>query len=105
MIGTLMLAESYSTLGGFFMLFLLIMGLAGLVFVLMIARYVSLWIQAFVSGSPISLFNIIGMSLRKIPTRTMVNARITLYKAGLRQITVGDLQTHYLAGGNIVNVV
>src|SRR5277367_5687029 len=103
--GTLMLAESYSTLEGFFLLFLLIMGLAGLVFLSMIARYISLWFQAFVSGAPISLFNIVGMSLRKIPPRAMVNARITLYKAGLRQITVADLETHYLAGGNILHIV
>jgi uncharacterized protein YqfA (UPF0365 family) len=103
--GTLMLAESYSGLEGFFLLFLLIMGLAGLIFLLMIARFISLWFQAFVSGAPISLFNIIGMSLRKIPTRTMVNARITLFKAGLTQISVADLETHYLAGGNILNVV
>ncbi len=105
MIGTIMLAEAFSSVGGFFLLFLLIIGITGFVFVLMIARYISLWFQAFVSGAPISLFNIVGMSLRKIPTRAMVNARITLYKAGLRQITVADLETHYLAGGNILNVV
>lgn len=105
MIGTIMFAEAFSSVGGFFLLFLLIIGIAGFVFVLMIARYISLWFQAFVSGAPISLFNIVGMSLRKIPTRAMVNARITLYKAGLRQITVADLETHYLAGGNILNVV
>lgn len=99
------LAEISSTFGGFFLLFLLVLGFAGLIFFTMIARYISLWFQAFVSGAPISLFNIIGMSLRKIPPRTMVNARITLYKAGLRQINVADLETHYLAGGNILNIV
>src|SRR5579862_2332655 len=105
MSGTLFLADITSTAGGLFLLFLLVIGIAGFVFVMMIARYISLWFQAFVSGAPISLFNIIGMSLRKIPPRTMVTARITLYKAGLRQITVADLETHYLAGGNILNVV
>lgn len=87
------------------MLFLIIIAVTGFFFVAMIARYISLWFQAFVSGAPISLFNIIGMSLRKIPPRTMVIARITLYKAGLRNITVADLETHYLAGGNISNIV
>jgi len=105
MSGTLFLADITSTAGGLFLLFLLVIGIAGFIFVMMIARYISLWFQAFVSGAPISLFNIIGMSLRKIPPRTMVTARITLYKAGLRQITVADLETHYLAGGNILNVV
>lgn len=104
MYGMIVLAEAIFG-GSFFLLFLLVLAITAFIFVLMIARYISLWFQAFVSGAPISLFNIIGMSLRKIPPRTMVNARITLYKAGLKQISVADLETHYLAGGNILNVV
>ncbi|HEY2811313.1 MAG TPA: flotillin-like protein FloA [Rhabdochlamydiaceae bacterium] len=92
-------------ISGLFLIFMICNGIAGLVFFSIIARYISLWFQAFVSGAPIPLFNIIGMSLRKIPPRTLVNARITLYKAGLKQINVADIETHYLAGGNIVNVV
>jgi len=39
-----------------------------LVFILsVLMKFISLWFQAFVSGTPIPLFNIIGMSLRKIP--------------------------------------
>ena len=72
---------------------------------IMMGKFVSLWFQAFVSGTPISLFNIIGMSLRKIPPRTIVNARINSYKAGLKMITVADLETHYLAGGRVLDVV
>ena len=34
-----------------------------------------------------------------------MNARINLFKAGLKQITVADLETHYLAGGHVPNVV
>ncbi len=70
-----------------------------------LGKFISLWFQAFVSGTPIPLFNIIGMSLRKIPPRVIVNARINLFKAGLKQISVGDLETHYLAGGHVPNVV
>ncbi|MCB1213291.1 MAG: flotillin-like protein FloA [Chlamydiia bacterium] len=70
-----------------------------------VGRFISLWFQAFVSGTPISLFNIIGMSLRKIPPKIIVNARIVSYKAGLKNITVSDLETHYLAGGRVNNVV
>ncbi len=69
-----------------------------------VGKFISLWFQAFVSGTPIPLFNIIGMSLRKIPPQTIVNARITLFKAGLKTITVSDLETHYLAGGHITDV-
>lgn len=89
-----------------FLFFLCVgVGVVGLILFLMVFRYVGLWFQAFVSGAPISLFNIIGMSLRKIPLRTMVSARITSYKAGLKSITVSDLETHYLAGGNVFNIV
>ncbi len=49
---------------------------------MVVGRLVGLWFQAFVSGTPISLFNIIGMSLRKIPPRAIVNARINTFKAG-----------------------
>lgn len=70
-----------------------------------LGKFISLWFQAFVSGTPIPLFNIIGMSLRKIPPRIIVNARINLFKAGLKDINVGDLETHYLAGGHVPNVV
>ncbi len=70
-----------------------------------IGRFISLWFQAFVSGTPIALFNIIGMSLRKIPPRIIVNARINAFKAGLKQISVEDLETHYLARGHVLEVV
>lgn len=70
-----------------------------------IGGFISLWFQAFVSGTPIPLFNIIGMRLRRIPPQVIVNARINLFKAGLKDITVADLETHYLAGGHVPNVV
>lgn len=70
-----------------------------------LGKFISLWFQAFVSGTPIPLSNIIGMSLRKIPPQLIVNARINLYKAGLKDVTVSDLETHYMAGGHIVNIV
>ena len=86
-------------------LFLIVLACVGAIFALMTARYISLWFQAFVSGTPISLFNIIGMSLRKIPPRLIVTARINAFKAGLKNISVNDLETHFLAGGHIHDIV
>lgn len=83
----------------------IILALVLIIILSIIGRYISLWFQAFVSGTPIPLFNIIGMSMRKIPPQVIVNARITLFKAGLKQISVSDLETHYLAGGHISDVV
>lgn len=86
--------------------FLLLVAAIVLIIILgILGKFLSLWFQAFVSGTPIPLFNIIGMSLRKIPPRIIVNARINLFKAGLKQISVSDLETHYLAGGHVTNVV
>ncbi len=67
--------------------------------------YIRLWFQAFVSGTPISLFNIVGMSLRKIPPKEIVYNFISAHKAGIKGISVADLETHFLAGGDISNVV
>jgi uncharacterized protein YqfA (UPF0365 family) len=69
------------------------------------ANFVGLWFQAFVSGAPVSLLSIVGMSLRKVPPKLMVNALITVRKAGLKEITSADLETHYLAGGRVSDVV
>ncbi|MCF7851762.1 MAG: flotillin-like protein FloA [Simkaniaceae bacterium] len=83
----------------------LILIILGIIFIAVTGRFIGLWFQAFVSGTPIAILNIVGMSLRKIPPRTIVNAKINSYKAGLVQITVSDLETHYLAGGRILDVV
>lgn len=85
--------------------FVIMVAVAALALLAVVGKYIGLWFQAFVSGTPISLFNIIGMSLRKIPARVIVNARINAYKAGLKQIAVADLETHYLARGHVIEVV
>ncbi len=84
---------------------IVILAIVAIVLLAIMGKFISLWFQAFVSGTPIPIFTIIGMSLRKIPPRTIVTARINLFKAGLKDISVSDLETHYLAGGNVVNVV
>ncbi|MFA6916642.1 MAG: flotillin-like protein FloA [Parachlamydiales bacterium] len=85
--------------------FIIVIAIAALFFLSVVGKYISLWFQAFVSGTPISFFNIIGMSLRKIPPKIIVNARIISFKAGLKDISVSDLETHYLAGGHVSEVV
>lgn len=102
LLNTLSSPEGLST--GIYLLIILL-AIICLIFFIIIGKYVKLWFQAFVSGTPISFFNIIGMSLRKIPPRVIVSARINSYKAGLKGITVADLETHYLAGGHILDVV
>lgn len=87
-----------------FYFLLIVLGIIAISILAILGRFISLWFQAFVSGTPIPMFNLIGMSLRKIPPRLIVNARINLFKAGLKDITISDLETHYLAGGHITEV-
>jgi uncharacterized protein YqfA (UPF0365 family) len=65
---------------------------------------VGLWVTALFSGVKIGLFNLVFMRIRKVPPSLIVNNLITSTKAGLN-LTVEDLETHYLAGGNVGNVI
>ena len=71
-------------------------------FVLM--KFFSTWLRALLSGAAVSWGALIGMFLRKVPFTEVVNERITAVKAGL-DISTSDLEAHYLAGGDINNVV
>jgi uncharacterized protein YqfA (UPF0365 family) len=82
---------------------LLILVVAALV-VLLYLIPVGLWVAAFASGAYVGLFTLVGMRLRRVPPGTIVTARISAVKAGL-DISVNDLEAHYLAGGNVVNLV
>lgn len=86
-------------------IFVIIAAILGVIVAFILGKFIALWFQAFVSGTRIPLFNIVGMSMRKIPPRVIVNARINLYKAGLKDISVEDLETHFLAGGHVTEVV
>jgi uncharacterized protein YqfA (UPF0365 family) len=63
-----------------------------------------LWIAAWASGAYVGLFNLIAMRFRRVPPGVVVNARISAVKAGL-DVSINDLEAHYLAGGNVVRVV
>lgn len=84
--------------------FLVIVGVLVLVFVLLFAKFFRLWLQAKLSRADIKFSELIGMWLRKVNTRTIVISKITAIQAGL-DLTTRDLESHYLAGGNVPNVV
>src|SRR6478736_2564694 len=64
----------------------------------------SLWITALFSGVSISIFQLIFMRFRKVPPSLIVGSLITATKAGIH-LTMDDLETHYLAGGNVPTVI
>ena len=82
---------------------LLLAAVAALIVILYIVP-IPLWIAAWSSGAYVGLPTLVGMRLRRVPPATVVNARISAVKAGL-QISIDDLEAHYLAGGNVVRVV
>ncbi|TJZ61207.1 UPF0365 family protein [Sphingobacterium olei] len=65
---------------------------------------VNLWFTAQLSNVRISLLNLVLMRLRKVSPALVTNAMITSTKAGLR-ISTNDIETHYLAGGNVNKVI
>lgn len=63
-----------------------------------------LWFRALVSSAHISMIKLIAMKLRKVDCQLITLNYITARKAGLK-ITVDELETHFMAGGNVENVV
>lgn len=63
-----------------------------------------LWFRALVSGSHVSMSRLIGMKVRKVKVNDIVLSYISARKAGLK-IDIDELETHYMAGGNVDRVV
>ncbi|MGA2915160.1 MAG: flotillin-like protein FloA [Sedimentisphaerales bacterium] len=74
------------------------------IFGLLVLAYGRMWLQAKLSGAPISVGELIGMTLRRVDARVIVQSRITAVQAGL-DLSRRDLESHYLAGGRVPNVV
>jgi len=81
-----------------------VVGLAAVVFGFVILNFIGIWVRALMSQASVSFFQLVGMSLRKVPPSLIVDARIRLVKAGIN-IPMGFLEAHYLAGGDVINVV
>ncbi|CAN5792842.1 flotillin-like protein FloA [soil metagenome] len=67
-------------------------------------QFLNIYIQALFSNARVKFTELIGMRLRKVDLRTVVFSRIRAVKAGL-DISTAQLETHYLAGGRVPQVV
>ncbi|HCX64095.1 MAG TPA: hypothetical protein DHN33_02650 [Eubacteriaceae bacterium] len=65
---------------------------------------VALWISALAASVKVSIFNLIGMRLRRVVPRKVISPLIKAYKAGV-DVNTNQLESHYLAGGNVDRVV
>jgi uncharacterized protein YqfA (UPF0365 family) len=75
-----------------------------ILFLLLIFKYGWLYIQALASGANVALLQLVGMTLRRVNARVIVDSRIMAMKAGLDYDTP-QLEAHYLARGNVPNVI
>lgn len=66
---------------------------------------INLWITALFSGVRVNLLELVLMRFRKVPPSLIVNSMIMAYKAGLQEITMAQMETHYLAHGNLTSVI
>ncbi|MCJ7728904.1 MAG: flotillin-like protein FloA [Sedimentisphaerales bacterium] len=83
---------------------LVILGIGVFLLLLFLASFLRLWLQAYFAQANIKFSELIGMRLRKVDARTIVLSKITAIQAGL-SVTTRDLESHYLAGGKVPNVV
>jgi len=88
----------------FFPIVAIALGVIALVVFAVILSFLNLWIQARMSRAPVGFGTLLAMKLRKVPTGLVVQSRITAIKAGI-DVTTDQLEAHYLAGGDVNQVV
>ncbi|GIN70977.1 UPF0365 protein YqfA [Bacillus sp. J14TS2] len=78
----------------------------GIIVLLVLFTFVpiGLWVSALAAGVKIGIVTLIGMRLRRVIPGRVVNPLIKAHKAGI-QATTNQLESHYLAGGNVDRVV
>jgi uncharacterized protein YqfA (UPF0365 family) len=96
--------------GPLFIITLVVFGVGLIIFLVIaaiLANYFRLWIQSFLTGAGISIFDLIGMTFRKVNKDVIVKTKIMSVQAGLTdpELTSKALEAHYLAGGNVPLVI
>lgn len=99
LVTTPLLAEITTTgigliIGG---VFLFILGL-------IVLSFFNVWLRAMLAGAPVRMASLIAMRLRKVPYALIADMRVTAVKAGIN-LSVDELEAHYLAEGNLVATV
>lgn len=86
-------------------LWIVLLGVIGLLIILFFVFVpVGLWVSSLAANVRVSIFNMIGMKLRRVKPAKIVMPLIKARKAGL-DLGANQLEAHYLAGGNVDNVV
>ena len=71
------------------------------------ANFFWLWAQSFTTGAGIGLLDLIGMWFRRVDARSIVRSKIMAVQAGFgdEEVSSQALEAHYLAGGNVPQVI
>jgi uncharacterized protein YqfA (UPF0365 family) len=80
------------------------------VIIIVFLAYGKVWLQAYMSSADVSIWSLVGMGFRQVNQRVIVTAKIMAYQAGLdinrlSGVSTARLEAHYLAGGNVMNVI
>jgi len=81
--------------------------LFGIIILYAIVNYmipINLWLQAYFADVHIPWSSLFGMRFRRVDPNVIVISMITAHKAGI-SLKVDDLESHYLAKGNVNRVV
>lgn len=82
----------------------LVVALLVILFAFVFVRFFRLWIQSVTTGAGIGLLDLVAMTLRKVNPDLIVRARIMAVQSNVK-ISTEELESHYLAGGNVPQVV
>ncbi len=75
-----------------------------LILLIVFINFFGVWLRAKIADAPVGFSKLIGMRLRRVPVGLIVDSRITALKAGIN-LDTDALEAHFLAGGNVTNVV
>src|SRR5437879_8131449 len=71
-----------------------------LIFLVIFFSFLRLWIQCFLTGAKISIWDLIGMKLRNVDYSMIVRQKISLVQAGIK-VSTQEMEAHYLSRGNV----
>lgn len=81
--------------------------IVALVLLAVFSRYFWLWVQSIMTGAKVSVIDLLGMMFRRVDARTIVRGKIMSIQAGINDpdLTTKALEAHYLARGNVPQVI
>ncbi|MCM2274222.1 MAG: flotillin-like protein FloA [Candidatus Didemnitutus sp.] len=82
----------------------IVAGVIALIIFGIVISFFSVWLRARLAGAPVGMLNLLAMRLRQVPYALVTDARVTARKAGI-DISVDEIEAHFLAGGNVIPTV